>query len=298
VTKVVIKNDKRISSVICGNQEYFARSFIFATGGASHKETGSTGDGFGWLRDLGHSVARPTPSVVPLSVADEWAKKLAGISIDSMKIAFFVDGVKKLSKKGRILFTHFGISGPLILNSAHEVSDLLRSGIVTANIDIFPDLDLGALERKVIDLFDKNKNKALKNVLADLVPAGTAKGISFLIAGLANDIKANDSKANIEQAILDTKVHSITRDQRKILVHLFKALPLTITHLMGNDRAVISDGGVDLTEIDTRTMKSKIIDNLFVTGDLLHINRPSGGYSLQLCWTTGYVSGSANLVPG
>ncbi len=276
VTKIISNNGK-ITSVICGANEYRAKSFIFATGGASHKETGSTGDGFGWLRELGHTVAVPTPSVVPLATDDEWGKKLAGISIEQMKITFFTDGVKSFSKKGRILFTHFGISGPLILNSAQEVSDLLKSGIVTAAIDVFPDLDLGALEKKLIGLFDANKNKALKNVLAGILPAGTAKGISMLI----------------DDSMLEKKAHSITVEERKNLTRMFKALPLTVTGLMGEDRAVVSDGGVTLTEIDTKTMKSKVVDNLFVTGDLLHINRPSGGYSLQLCWTTGYVAGSA-----
>jgi predicted Rossmann fold flavoprotein len=273
VTKIISEN-KIIKSVMCGGQEYKAKSFIFATGGASHKETGSTGDGFGWLRELGHTVAAPTPSVVPLAVSDEWSKRLAGNSVEMMKIIFSLDGVKKFSKKGRILFTHFGISGPLILNSAAEVADLLQAGTVTAAIDLFPDMDLGALEKKIMGIFDANKNKTLKNVLTEILPAGTAKGISMLIE-------------------VEKKVHSVTVEERKNLTRIFKALPLTITGLMGDDRAVVSDGGVELTEIDMRTMKSKIIDNLFVTGDLLHINRSSGGYSLQLCWTTGYVAGTS-----
>jgi hypothetical protein len=278
---VVGASKKIITIVNCsgpnGVQSYCARNFIFATGGASHKETGSTGDGFGWLRELGHTVSAPTPSVVPLAVEDEWSKKLAGISIELMKITFFVDGIRASPKKGRLLFTHFGISGPLILNSAAEVADMLRAGTVTAAIDIFPDLDLGALEKKLIGVFDANKNKTLKNVLPEILPAGTAKGISMLI----------------DDSILEKKVHSVTVEERKNLTRIFKALPLTIRGLMGDDRAVVSDGGVELTEIDTRTMRSKVVGNLFVTGDLLHINRPSGGYSLQLCWTTGYVAGSA-----
>ncbi len=291
---------KVVTSVDCsgpsGVQSYRAKNFIFATGGASHKETGSTGDGFGWLRELGHTVVAPTPSVVPLAVEDEWSKKLAGISIESMKITFFVDGVKAggkngksgSSKKGRILFTHFGISGPLILNSAAEVADLLKSGIVTAAIDIFPDLDLGALEKKIIAVFDANKNKTLKNVLVEILPPGTAKGISMLL----------EEPEDSAEALLEKKVHSVTVEERKNLTRIFKALPLTITGLMGDDRAVVSDGGVELIEIDTRTMKSKVVENLFVTGDLLHINRPSGGYSLQLCWTTGYVAGSTAIKAG
>ncbi|HTK33550.1 MAG TPA: NAD(P)/FAD-dependent oxidoreductase [Candidatus Paceibacterota bacterium] len=277
VTKVS-KDGKVIVSVSCGAQEYFAKKFIFATGGASHKETGSTGDGFNWLRDLGHTVVAPTPSIVPLAVEDEWSKKLAGIALEDMKITFYVDGVKDFSKKGRILFTHFGLSGPLILNSASEVADLLPAGTVTAVIDPFPTEDLGAFEKRIIGIFDENKNKLLKNVLGEILPLGMAKGVEFLI----NLISLID---------LNKQVNDVRVEERKKLVRLLKALPLTITGLMGDDRAVVSDGGVSLEEIDMRTMKSKVAENLYVTGDLLHINRPSGGYSLQLCWTTGYVAG-------
>jgi len=298
VTKVNLQNDQvsvtndqkaQIKSVICGSQEYFAKKFIFATGGASHQETGSTGDGFNWLRDLGHTVVAPTPSVVPLAVADEWVKKLAGVSLEDMKITFFVDGVKAFVKKGRILFTHFGLSGPLILNSASKVSDLLRSGTVTAEIDLFPSEDLGKLNRRVIDIFDNNKNKILKNVLGEIVPVGMSKGILYLIEN--EFIVINGKGAEQAKIDLNKQVNSVTVEERKTLVHLLKALPVTITGLMGDDRAVVSDGGVSLEEIDMRTMQSKVVENLYVTGDLLHINRPSGGYSLQLCWTTGYVAG-------
>ncbi len=276
VTKIVSEKN-HIISVVCGNQEYFAKNFIFATGGASHQETGSTGDGFNWLKNSGHTVVLPTPSIVPLAVADVWVKRLAGITLEEMKITFSADGVKAFSKKGRLLFTHFGLSGPLILNSAKEVSDLLRSGTVTAVIDIFPYEDIGILERRIIATFDTNKNKMFKNVIAEIVPAGMAKGVGRIL----------------DTTLLNKKVHSITTEDRKIIVRLLKSLSLTITGLMGDDRAIVSDGGVSLEEIDMRTMKSKIVDNLYVTGDLLHINRPSGGYSLQLCWTTGYVAGSS-----
>jgi len=282
VTKVNLEKDfagkSRIKSVQCGDQEYVAKKFIFATGGASHKETGSTGDGFNWLRNIGHTVVSPTPSIVPIAVADEWVKKLAGITLEDMKITFFVDGVKDFSKKGRLLFTHFGLSGPLILNNASTVADLLPAGTVTANIDLFPGEDLGAFDKRIVAVFDENKNKILKNVLGEIVPVGMAKGVEFLI----NQIGLID---------LNKQVNDVRVEERKKLVRLLKALPATITGLMGDDRAVVSDGGVSLEEIDMRTMQSKVVVNLYVTGDLLHINRPSGGYSLQLCWTTGYVAG-------
>ncbi len=276
VTRINFENEK-ITSVCVGKNEYTARDYIFATGGVSHPETGSTGDGFKWLSVIGHNIADPTPSIVPLATQEEWSHILAGVSLSFMKITFSVEGKKAFSKTGKILFTHFGLSGPLILNLATKVSDLLYDGQVTAKIDAYPDTDLGALDKKIIAIFDNNKNKILKNIIKDFTPEGTYKGISMLL----------EDKIDLEK-----KVHSISKDERKMIVHLLKALPITIDGLMGFDRAVIADGGVPLEEIDMRTMHSKKVKNLFITGDLLHINRPSGGFSLQLIWSTGYVAGN------
>lgn len=275
-------------SVISGletNQGIFhAKAYIFATGGVSHPETGSTGDGFDWLRKLGHTVKNPTPTIVPIEVADEWVKSLAGVSLSFMKITFFsvveqkddkVLAKKAFSETGKVLFTHFGLSGPLILNAAGKVNDLLTGGQqVIATIDAYPDTDLGALDRSITATFDKNKNKDFKNIFKEVCPAGTADAIVTLLS-------------------FDTtkKVHSITKEERKEIARLLKALPITIVGLMGFDRAVVADGGVPLAEVDMKTMRSKLFSNLYLTGDLLHVNRPSGGYSLQLCWTTGYVAG-------
>ena len=275
VTRIV--SDKNgITGIISGGKTYTAHSYVLATGGLSHPETGSTGDGFRWLSNLGHSVDSPTPSIVPVAVKENWVRALSGVSIQSAKITFFVDGAKKISKTGKILFTHFGISGPMVLNVSGKVGELLHTGAVTASIDLYPTLDLGALDTKIISIFDANKNKIFKNVLDEIVPQGMAD----VFLRLAPTIEA------------ETKVHSISKEQRKDLVRILKALPLTITGLMGHERSVVTDGGISLSEIDTKTMRSLRCKNLFVTGDLLNIVRPSGGYSLQLCWTTGFVAGS------
>ena len=224
---------------------------------------------------MGHNVKPPTPTIVPLAVKESWVKSLSGLTLSSMKITYFLDGKKCFSKIGKLLFTHFGLSGPTIMNSAKKVDDLLHEGTVTAKIDIFPKINEVELEKKIIKLFDDNKNKMLKNILNEIIPNNMV-GIAFSLMKREQDIK----------------VHSVTKEYRKELSHLLKALPITIIGLMGFDKAVVADGGVSLIEIDIKTMRSKIINNLFVTGDLLHINRPSGGFSLQLCWTTGYVAGS------
>ncbi len=276
VKKIEMK-DGLLHGVVVGDHTYTADSYILATGGVSHPETGSTGDGFGWLKQLGHTVRPATPTIVPLATREPWSKALSGTSLSFMKIVFFANGKKSFTKTGKLLFTHFGLSGPLILNSAAKIGELLELGYkVTATIDAYPDTDIGALETKVIQTLDGFKNKMLKNVLSEIVPAGMAPGIQLLI----------EKEINVE-----TKVHSLSKEDRRKIVDTLKALPLTITNLMGYDRAVVADGGVTLAEIDMKTMRSKNVPNLLVTGDLLDITRPSGGYSLQLCWTTGYVAG-------
>ncbi len=271
----IVRN--RIEEAKTTQGTFAADTFVISTGGVSHPETGSTGDGFKWLTELGHSVKASTPTIVPLKIKESWVKSLAGVSLSFMKIVFFADGKRAFSKIGKILFTHFGLSGPLILNSASEVAELLKYAEVTATIDMYPDTDFAALERQIISKIDANKNKDFKNVLAEVVPHGLAKTILELLTLPNENIKA----------------HSVTKEERKRLIHILKGAPLTISGLMGFDRAVISDGGVPLTEVDTRTMRSLVVENLYLTGDVLHINRPSGGYSLQLCWTTGYVAGNS-----
>lgn len=279
-----LPKNNRITHIIAGKDKqkatYTADSYIIATGGLSHPETGSTGDGFKWLKALGHSVVAPTPTIVPLSVKEQWVHDLSGISLSFMKITFFSENAhgkkKQFSKTGKLLFTHFGLSGPLILNTAKSVSDLLEEGTVTAEIDAYPDTDIGGLEKKLVAIFDRTKNKMLKNIFKEIVP----KGMTGILDSLLSTINP------------ETKVHSITKEERRLIVCTLKALPVTITGLMGFDRAVVADGGIPLTEVDMKTMRSKVLGNLFITGDLLHITRPSGGFSLQLCWTTGYVAGT------
>lgn len=266
-----------------GGQRYTATTFILATGGASHQETGSTGEGVEWLQELGYTVHEPNPNLVPLVTEDAWVHKLSGTTLSFMKITFGVDRPKASGSKpgrfsctGKVLFTHFGLSGPLILNAAHRVKQLLAKGPVMATIDMFPDTEVGTVRNRVLEAFLANKNKDVRNVVKDLAPAGMAEAVL----------------QQLPPAIQTAKVHDVTKVEREALADYLKAMPLTITDTMGLDWAVISDGGVDLTDVDTRTMQARQHQNLYFTGDVLHINRPSGGFSLQLCWTTGWVAGS------
>ena len=274
--KKILHEDGKITGVSTATHIYTAKNYILATGGISHPETGSTGDGFNWLGEMGNSIKNPTPTIVPIEVSDEWVHTLSGVSLSFMKITFFLEDKKVFSKTGKVLFTHFGLSGPLILNSAGKIGDMLLTGRVTAKIDAYPDTEIGTLDKNITKTFDLYKNKMLKNILKEIVPEGIAPAVATLLTGID----------------LETKVHSITKEERRMIVDVLKGLPITVTNLMGYDRAVVADGGISLSDIDMKKMCSKKFPNLFVTGDLLDITRPSGGFSLQLCWTTGYVAGS------
>ena len=270
----IYASDGCIDSVLMGGKEYRAESYVLATGGVSHPETGSTGDGFRWLRDLGHTVADPTPTIVPLRTKESWSKALSGTALKGMRMSVSAEGRRAFALKGDVLFTHFGISGPLVLNAAGRIADLMQEGEVSLSIDAFPSEDLGILDKRIARSFEEGRNRTLRNAWKDVAPSGMADAILAL--------------AELDP---EMKVHSVTKEERRRLAELVKALPLTVSGLMGMSRAVVADGGVPLDEMDMRTMRSKKLGNLFVIGDLLNIRRPTGGYSLQLCWTTGFVAG-------
>ncbi|HEY0979331.1 MAG TPA: aminoacetone oxidase family FAD-binding enzyme, partial [Candidatus Paceibacterota bacterium] len=251
---------KQIESVLMGGKEYSADSYVLATGGVSHPETGSTGDGFRWLRDLGHTVTDPTPTIVPLRVKDAWVKALAGITIPGMRMSVLVNRERRFALKGDVLLTHFGLSGPLILNAAGKIADLMQEGEVTALIDTRPEIDLGILDKQMAQAFSEHSNKTLRNAFRALAPAGTSDALLALLPAIDPE----------------KKVHSVTKEERRQLAELLKGLPISISGLMGLSRAVVADGGVALAEVDTKTMRSKVCGNLFIVGDLLNIRRPTG----------------------
>ncbi len=276
--RALVSDKNSISKIkLPHNTSVIAREIIIATGGASHPETGSTGDGFAWLASLGHTIKKPDASLVPIAIRDTWVKTLQGVTLPDVKMNIFQDGKKRFSRNGSILFTHFGISGPTVINMSKDVGDLLRYAPVTIKLDLFPGNDHGTMNEKLKTLFTKEQNKKLKNVVDALTP----------VAKLRRTIIA------LSKIDPETFCRSITREQRIGLVALLKGLPMCVKGILGKDKAIVTSGGVPLTEIDTKTMRSKICNNAFLTGDILDIDRPSGGYSLQLCWTTGYVAGTA-----
>ncbi len=268
--------DRTVVGVITAGGIICAQSFIIASGGKSHADTGSTGEGISWLEEIGHTTHAANPNLVPVVVKESWVHKLSGTTLREVKIT--LQGTsRKISKTGNILCTHFGFSGPTILNMAHTIKGMLADGPVTSVIDLFPKEDVGSLRERFNVLCEQNQNKNVVNALKEWFPIGVVEVIL----------------AHIPDAIRTSKVHSLMREYRIRIVDQMKALPVTITGTMGYDWAIVSDGGVDLKEIDTRTMQSKVHHNLYCVGDILHVQRPSGGYSLQLCWTTGWVAGNS-----
>lgn len=259
-----------------GGQEITAKSCVLATGGTSRPETGSTGEGFKWLKKLGHKIIEDDVALVPVALKDVWAKKLSGVTLKDIKLTTFQNKQKQQVAKGKLLFTHFGISGPTVLNMSKEIGELLKYGEVVVELDLFPGLDHGELKKKLQELLVLESNKKLKNTLGKLIPQAMVEPILDL-AGVDGE----------------TANHSVRSGDRARLVAFIKTIPFNVKGLLGADKAVVSSGGVDLKEVNFKTMQSRIVPNLYLVGDVLNIDRPSGGYSLQLCWTTGYVAGSS-----
>ncbi|MBX9907011.1 NAD(P)/FAD-dependent oxidoreductase [Patescibacteria group bacterium] len=278
VVSSIVKDatEKNFTISLKTGESIIARTCVVATGGTSHPETGSTGEGFAWLKKLGHTVIENNFALVPIALKDTWVKKLGGVTLPQVTVTIFSDAKKVSSHSGKLLFTHFGITGPTVLNMSSEVGDLLAHSSVTLSLDLVPNIPQDEIRKKITELFKEESNKKVKNVLGVFMPAA-------LIAPFLA----------IAQVDGDTPNHSVTTLERARIAHLLKAVPLTVKGLLGADKAVISAGGVALPEVHFKTMESRIVSGLYLVGDVLNINRPSGGYSLQLCWSTGFVAGSS-----
>lgn len=253
-----------------------ADAYILATGGKSHPETGSTGDGFEWLKSIGHTVIDSRPALVPLRVKERWIGRMSGASFLDASLSVIREGKKKEFKRGKLLFTHFGLSGPLALNKSRRIGELLRQREVVLSIDLFPHLNYEELDGELLAILNTQKNKQIKNALSGFI-APICVDVFLELAGIC----------------IDRVSSTITRKERFEIVRVCKDLRLTVTGLLGEEKAIVTSGGIDLSEVDFRYMRSRLYSNLYVVGDILDIDRPSGGYSLQLCWTTGFVAGTA-----
>lgn len=272
-----VTNGSHLEKIILANKKIItANCFAICAGGKSYPTTGSSGDGYAWLKALGHQINQPSPSLVPVVVKEKFVADLEGLSLKNVTINILNNNKKIASRFGEAIFTARGMSGPIILDLSKTIGRILATGPTYLSIDFKPTLDFKLLDQRIQKDFHLNKNKLFKNSLSGLLPAK-------MIPVVIKLSKINPNK----------KVNSITKEERKNIVHLLKEFRLTVAKLEGFDRAIVTTGGVDLSEIDPRTMKSKIIDNLYLAGEILDLDGPTGGYNLQICWSTGFVAGSS-----
>lgn len=273
-TKTTIRGIETTRGII------YAKNYIIATGGTARPETGSSGEGFLWLKKLGHTIGKSDSALVPIKISEPWVKGLQGLAFPKAKLSLIENGKPQAGSVGKILFTHFGISGPLVLNMSRTIGEALKEGPVTLELDLFPSLDHKALDDKFLDHLRGVQNKKWQNALKGFLPELFTE-YALSISSIGPDILVN----------------KIPRLARTTFIKKLKSLHLTPTGLLGSDKAIVSSGGVTLEEVDFKTMRSRKITNLFLVGDILDFNRPSGGFSLQICWTTGFVAGKSVTEP-
>lgn len=272
--KKIIRNNQHIVGVELadGTSEY-GDYFILCTGGLSYPQTGSSGEGLTYAEMLGHDIIKPKASLVPIEIEEEWIKDLQGLSLKNVEFKLVNSKNKSIYKEfGEMLFTHYGISGPIVLSA----SSFVKTGEkFKAFINLKPALSEIQLDKRIQSDFLKYANKAFKNSLNDLLPSKLINTIIQL--------------SNIDE---NKQVNSITKEERKIVVSLLQNLPLTIKGLRPIDEAIITSGGVDTLQIDASSMKSKVIDNLYFAGEMIDVDAYTGGYNLQIALSTGYLAGT------
>ena len=274
VKELLCEQDKVCGVLLTNGKKMKADAVIVATGGISYPSTGSTGDGYRFARETGHRVTELLPSLVPMEVRQWYAKELQGLSLRNIEIRI-TDGKKKLYEEfGEMLFTHYGVTGPVILSASSVVGKTLRKKELTLHIDLKPALSEEQLDKRILREFDANHNKQYKNSIDSLFPA-----------------KLKPVMIELSEIEPEKKVNEITKEERQRLVHLIKDFTMTLTGLRGYNEAIITKGGVSVKEIDPGTMESKIIKGLYFAGEVLDLDAVTGGYNLQIAWSTGYLAG-------
>ncbi len=277
----IIVNNGRVNGVISNGRIINCDKCIVATGGKSYTTTGSTGDGYKLAKKIGHSIVDIRPALVPLRINNIMCKRLQGLSLKNVALKIIDNNSKVIYQDfGELMFTHFGITGPIVLSASSSlnlISDIdrkIKDGKIYAIIDFKPALDFDILDKRVCRDFEKYSNKEFKNSLNELLPQ---KLIPVII-----------ELSNISP---DKKVHQITKLERQNLVKLLKEFKLQISGTMPIDIAIITSGGVDVKEVNPKTMESKIINGLYFAGEILDVDAYTGGYNLQIAFSTGYVAG-------
>ena len=274
VRELLCEQDKVCGVLLTNGKKMKADAVIVATGGISYPSTGSTGDGYRFAKETGHRVTELLPSLVPMEVRQWYAKELQGLSLRNIEIRI-TDGKKKLYEEfGEMLFTHYGVTGPVILSASSVVGKTLRKKELTLHIDLKPALSEEQLDKRILREFDANHNKQYKNSIDSLFPA-----------------KLKPIMIELSEIEPEKKVNEITKEERQRLVHLIKDFTMTSTGLRSYNEAIITKGGVSVKEIDPGTMESKKMKGLYFAGEVLDLDAVTGGYNLQIAWSTGYLAG-------
>lgn len=276
VEEILISDGKAVGVRLNKGTVVEADAVIVATGGLSYPTTGSTGDGYRFAKEAGHKVTKLVPSLVPLKAEEEWCKDLMGLSLRNISIQVKTkNGKTVFDEFGEMLFTHYGVSGPVILSASRHLILSMNEGY-RLFIDLKPAMDEKKLDMRLLRDFEKYANRDFINALDDLLPK---KLIPVIIAlsGIAPD----------------KKVNNIAKDERKRLLSLLKALPITVTGTAGFHEAVITCGGICVDEIDPSTMESKLVKNLHFVGEVLDVDAYTGGYNLQIAFSSGYTAGES-----
>ena len=268
-----VKGVQLKSGLVDGKKIVMADAVIIATGGFSYQATGSTGDGYRFARELGHTVTEIYPSLVPFNVKEEYVKEMQGLALKNVTVRIF-DGKKKLYEDfGEMLFTHFGVSGPLLLSASAMIAPKFTSKELHMEIDLKPALDEEQLDKRILKDFEEAKNKQFKNSIGKLFPA---KMIPVIL--------------ELSEIDPDKKVNEITREERTSFVKLIKAFPVTLNGLRDFKEAIITKGGVKVGEVNPSTMESKKVKGLYFCGEVLDLDALTGGYNLQIAWSTGHLA--------
>ena len=274
VRELLCEQDKVCGVLLTNGKKMKADAVIVATGGISYPSTGSTGDGYRFAKETGHRVTELLPSLVPMEVRQWYAKELQGLSLRNIEICI-TDGKKKLYEEfGEMLFTHYGVTGPVILSASSVVGKTLRKKELTLHIDLKPALSEEQLDKRILREFDANHNKQYKNSIESLFPA-----------------KFKPVMIELSEIEPEKKVNEITKEERQRLVHLIKDFTMTLTGLRSYNEAIITKGGVSVKEVDPGTMESKKMKGLYFAGEVLDLDAVTGGYNLQIAWSTGYLAG-------
>ena len=272
-----VNSIRRVTGVVLSDgTKIDASCVIVATGGLSYPATGSTGDGFRFAEEAGHKVTARTPSLVPMNTKEPDILLMQGLSLKNVTLTIRSGKKKLYSGFGEMMFTHFGITGPLVLSASADIQDQIRKGELSAEIDLKPALEEDKLNARILREFGENSNKAVRNVVSAVYPG---KMVPVIL-----------ERAGIHP---DTPVHDITKQQRQALVHSTKHFALTLTSLRGFNEAVITRGGVAVKEIDPSTMGSKLVSGLYFAGEVLDVDGYTGGFNLQIAWSTGHAAGEA-----